>query len=105
MGEQTLIELEEEPADDLAYGEWDQSPPPDSEPHMIAQPEFTPPDPADELVHWMDAPPVRAGVAAITVTAAGAFVLGAGVAVGVLALMHWLGPERELVVVQPRRRV
>ena len=53
-----------------------------------------------ELVHWMDRPPLKVGAAGVTITAGAAFTLGVVTAVGVLALAHWLGPER---VVEMRR--
>jgi hypothetical protein len=54
-----------------------------------------------EVVHWMAPKPLRVGPAGISAAAAGAFALGAVTAVAVLALMHWLGPERQLE--SPRR--
>jgi hypothetical protein len=101
MSEQGQDDVGEDPSEDLDYGEWDAAPPAGEAPRAYAPPEMAPPGPTDELVHWMDPRPLRAGPAAITLTAAGCFVLGIGAAVGTLALMHWLGPERELVV---RRR-
>jgi hypothetical protein len=53
-----------------------------------------------ELVHWMDRRPLKVGAAGVSITAGAAFALGAVMAVGVLALAHWLGPER---VVEVRR--
>ncbi len=103
MGKKTADDVLEEATEDLDYGEWDAAPPTDQEPYERPAPDLAPPGPVDELVHWMDPRPVRAGPTAITVTAASAFVLGIGVAVGVLALAHWLGPERELVVTRRRR--
>jgi len=49
-----------------------------------------------EVVHWMDPRPLAIGPAGISATAAGAFAAGAMAAVAVLALLHWLGPEREV---------
>jgi hypothetical protein len=54
-----------------------------------------------ELVHWMARRPLTVGPAGISAAAAGAFALGAVATVVVLALMHWLGPERQ--VESPRR--
>jgi hypothetical protein len=64
--------------------------------------DILPPEPNGELVHWMEPRPLSVGPAGISVAAVGAFALGAAVTVGVLALMHWLGPARELGA--PRRR-
>ncbi len=47
-----------------------------------------------EIVHWMAARPLSVGAVGLSSAVAGAFVLGAATAVGVLALMHWLGPDR-----------
>ncbi len=55
-----------------------------------------------DMVHWMDRRPLRVGAAGITLTAGAAFSLGVFAAVGVLAMIKWLGPER--VVVVPARR-
>jgi hypothetical protein len=49
-----------------------------------------------ELVHWMARRPLTVGPAGISAAAAGAFALGAVATVVVLALMHWLGPERQV---------
>ena len=49
-----------------------------------------------ELVHWMQAKPLSVGVAGISAAAASAFAVGVVAAVAVLALMHWVGPQREL---------
>jgi hypothetical protein len=59
------------------------------------------PTPNGELVHWMQRPPLRVGPAGVGVTAGAAFTLGVVTAVAMLALMHWLDPER---VVEVRRR-
>lgn len=53
-----------------------------------------PEDPDGELVHWMQPKPLQAGPVVVTSAVAAAFVLGAVTAVGVLALMRWVGPER-----------
>jgi hypothetical protein len=47
-----------------------------------------------DIVHWMAPRPLSVGAVGLSSAVAGAFVLGAATAVGVLALMHWLGPER-----------
>jgi hypothetical protein len=64
------------------------------------------PSPAEaangELVHWGDPKPLRIGPAGMSATAGVGFALGVVAAVSVLALIHWLGPER--VVELPRRR-
>lgn len=60
-----------------------------------------PTDPNGELVHWMQPKPLSVGAVGISAAAAGAFALGAATAVAVLALLHWLGPDRE--VETPRR--
>jgi hypothetical protein len=52
----------------------------------------------DALVHWMDPKPLSVGPVGLSTTAVGAFVLGAATAVAVLALAHWIGPERTVVV-------
>jgi len=62
-----------------------------------------PPPPNGEVVHWGPPKPLRVGPAGVSMTAGAAFALGAAVAVAVLALAHWLGPEREVAL--PRRRV
>jgi hypothetical protein len=64
--------------------------------------DILPQEPNGELVHWMEPKPLTVGPAGISAAAAGAFALGVAAAVTVLALMHWLGPERELAL--PRRR-
>ena len=56
-----------------------------------------------ELVHWMDRPALRVGATGVSVTAGAAFTVGVVATVAVLALMHWLGPER--AVEMPRRRM
>jgi hypothetical protein len=63
---------------------------------------FSDAPPADEsaqdgvIVHWMEPRPMSVGPAGISATAAAAFAAGAAVAVTVLAVMHWLGPERDV---------
>jgi hypothetical protein len=56
-----------------------------------------------ELVHWMDRPPLKVGAAGVSLTAGAAFTLGVVTAVGVLALAHWLGPDRVVEVRRARR--
>ncbi|MGZ3374979.1 MAG: hypothetical protein ACXU8S_00105 [Phenylobacterium sp.] len=56
-----------------------------------------------ELVHWMERPPLKVGAAGVSITAGAAFTLGVVTAVGVLALAHWLGPERVVEVRRVRR--
>ena len=51
-----------------------------------------------ELVHWMDRPKLKVGAAGVSITAGAAFALGVVTAVAVLALAHWLGPERTVVM-------
>ena len=60
-------------------------------------------EPDREIVQWMQPRPLTVGPGGISATAAGAFALGAATAVAVLALMHWLGPEREVVLTGRRR--
>jgi hypothetical protein len=57
--------------------------------------EVLPEEPEREIVHWMAPKPLTLGAGGISAAAAGAFALGAATAVAVLALMKWLGPERE----------
>ncbi len=57
-----------------------------------------------ELVHWMQPKPLTVGPAGISAAAVGAFALGAAVTLGVLAVMHLLGPEREIAPVRRWRR-
>lgn len=54
--------------------------------------EEVPEEPDGEIVHWMDPKPLAIGPAGLSSAVAGAFVLGAVTAVGVLALMHMLSP-------------
>jgi hypothetical protein len=58
--------------------------------------EILPTEPNGELVHWMGKKPLTVGPAGISAAALGAFALGAAVTLATLALMHMLGPEREL---------
>jgi hypothetical protein len=60
------------------------------------------PAPDGEIVHWMEPKPLTVGPAGVSAAAAGAFALGVGVTLAVLALTHWLGPER--VLQRPGRR-
>jgi hypothetical protein len=57
-----------------------------------------------ELVRWMGRPRLKVGAAGVSITAGAAFTLGVVTAVGVLALAHWLGPERVVEVRGLRRR-
>jgi hypothetical protein len=61
-----------------------------------------PPDPNGELVHWMDKKTLSVGPGGLSATAGAAFSLGVVATLAVLALVHWLGPQR--VVVVRRRR-
>jgi hypothetical protein len=54
--------------------------------------EVLPTEPNGEIVHWMDPGPLRVGPGGVT----GALLLGAAITLGVLAIMHWIGPERRL---------
>jgi hypothetical protein len=59
----------------------------------------TPPPPRNgELVHWMAPKRLRIGPAGMSATAGAAFTLGVVTAVAALALAHWLGPERTVIV-------
>jgi hypothetical protein len=49
-----------------------------------------------ELVHWMEPKPLSVGPAGISAAAIAAFALGAAVALGVVAMMHFRGSEREI---------
>jgi len=60
------------------------------------------PTPDGELIHWMSRKPLKLGPAGISAAAGAAFTLGVIATVAVLALTHWLGPEREVEL--PRRR-
>ena len=60
------------------------------------------PDEEPKIVHWMQPRPLSVGAAGLSGAVAGAFVIGAATAVGVLALMHWLGPDREIQLRKPR---
>jgi hypothetical protein len=62
------------------------------------------PAPDGDIVHWMDPKPLRVGPAGVSATAAGALVLGVALTLAVLALTHWLGPERVLQRPRWRRR-
>ena len=65
--------------------------------------EALPPAPNGELVHWMDKKPLSVGPAGLSATAGAAFSLGVVATLAVLALVHWLGPQRVLLVRGPRR--
>jgi len=60
------------------------------------------PSPDGELVHWMDRKPLSLGPTGVSLTAGAAFTLGVAVTVAVLALTHWLGPQRVAEI--PRRQ-
>ena len=62
-----------------------------------------PPETDGELVHWGARKPLRVGPAGISATAGAAFSLGVVVTLGVLALVGWIGPQRELAI--PTRRM
>jgi hypothetical protein len=64
--------------------------------------EALPPQPNGELIHWMDKKPLSVGPKGLSATAGAAFSLGVIATVAVLALVHWLGPRR-VVVVRARR--
>jgi hypothetical protein len=51
-------------------------------------------EPDNEVVHWMARKPMTVGAGGLSAAVGTAFVLGAATAVGVLALMHWLGPPQ-----------
>jgi hypothetical protein len=61
-----------------------------------------PNEPNGELVHWMSPRPMALGPTGISMTAASAFVIGAAATLAVLALVHWIGPERKVAL--PKRR-
>ena len=65
--------------------------------------EALPPQPNGELVHWMDKKPLSVGPKGLSAAAGAAFSLGVVATLTVLALVHWLGPQR-VVVVRGRRR-
>jgi hypothetical protein len=54
-----------------------------------------------EVVHWMEKPPLRVGPLGLTATAVGAFSLGVVAGMAVFALAGWL-PEREFLVTRRR---
>jgi hypothetical protein len=60
------------------------------------------PAPDGELVHWMEPRPLTAGPAGVSIAVASGFALGVAGTLAVLAMVGWLGPEREIVA--PRRR-
>jgi len=64
--------------------------------------DILPEEPNGELVHWMEPKPLSFGAAGITAATAGAFAVGVVATLGVLALLHLLGPEREASAL-PRR--
>lgn len=60
------------------------------------------PTPDGELVHWMEPKPLAVGPKGVSLAAAGGFALGVAAAVTVLALAHWLGPARVVVIERQR---
>jgi len=58
-----------------------------------------------ELVHWMEPKPIRVGPAGVSAAAAGAFALGVTATVVALALLHWLGPQRIILVSRRAERL
>ena len=56
------------------------------------------PAPDGERVHWMEPKHMTAGPAGVSAAVAGGFVLGVAATVTALALAHWLGPARMIVV-------
>jgi hypothetical protein len=62
-----------------------------------------PNEPNGEVVHWMEPRPMSVGPAGVSMAAAGAFALGALATVAVLAMMHWLKPERPVSLPGLRR--
>jgi len=64
--------------------------------------ELEEPDEEPEIVHWMQPRPLSVGALGLSGAVAGAFVLGAVATVGVLAVLHWLGPDREVSFKKPR---
>lgn len=46
-----------------------------------------------ELVHWMEAKPLRVGPAGVSIAAVGGFALGVGATLAVLALSDWLSSD------------
>lgn len=67
-------------------------------------PDDVPSPPAGEIVHWMSPKPLSLGAAGISAATASAFALGLATSVLVLALLHWLGPQRVLPHRAPRWR-
>jgi hypothetical protein len=67
--------------------------------------DILPDEPNGELVHWMQAKPMSMGLPQISAAAAGAFALGAVTAITVLAVMHWIGPERTAQMPNRLRRL
>jgi hypothetical protein len=55
-----------------------------------------PPRPNGELVHWMDAPPMSFGPAAISLAVVGAFAAGLAAGILALSLQHMAGRERRM---------
>lgn len=63
-----------------------------------------PVEPPGEVVHWMEPKPLALGPAAVAGAVTAGFVAGVCVTLGVLAALHWLGPQRELKVPADWRR-
>lgn len=66
--------------------------------------EVLPQDAPGELVHWMEPKPMALGPGGVGAAVAGAFVAGVGVTLAVLAMAHWLGPQRRLAPAPGWRR-
>ncbi|RAK56935.1 hypothetical protein [Phenylobacterium deserti] len=64
--------------------------------------DILPEEPNGELVHWMEPKPLSLGAVGITAATAGAFAIGVAATLGVLAVLHLLGPDREAADI-PRR--
>ncbi|MBS0360956.1 MAG: hypothetical protein JSR98_06220 [Proteobacteria bacterium] len=67
----------------------------------IEEADRAPPLSNGEMVHWMEKKPIRVGPAGLSAAALGGFAFGVAATVSVLALMGWIGPERDLP--DPRR--
>lgn len=59
-------------------------------------------EPEGEVVQWMAPKPLSVGAAGLASAVAGAFVLGALTAVGVLAALHWIEPRGREAGWRPR---
>jgi hypothetical protein len=58
--------------------------------------DILPEEPNGEVVRWMAPRPLTVGTTGISIATASAFAVGAVAAVGILALMHWLQPQRTI---------